>query len=165
MTANNPTKEGNFKEVDAVQSTEWSLRCLAHQKNMLTFELMNLKTMRAHKMIFSGTGTDDITKQSYWTDGVLPQKFSTNFPATFENFDETLAMLTPRPGTAKFMHILRIGWLASFEVSQPHGEGYGTWYLYGVCRMEYGSGEGTNTRLYPHSAGGAGKVAMHDSMF
>jgi hypothetical protein len=159
--ANNPTKEGNFKEADTVQSTEWSLRCLAHQKNILTFEVMNLKTNRAHRMIFKGSGTDDITKQSYWTDGVLAEKFKTNFPVSFENFDETLAMLTPRAGSAKYMHVLRIGWLATFEVCQPHGEGYGTWYLYGICRIEYGSGEAKNSRVYPYSAGGGmGKVSM-----
>jgi hypothetical protein len=164
--ATNSTKAGNFKDIDTVQSTEWSLRCLSHQKNVLTFELENIKTKRVHKMIFKGNGTDEVTKDGNWLQGVYDEKFKTNFPATFENFDETLAMLTPRSDGYNNTHLLRIGWLASVVICQPHKEGFGAWYLYGVCRIEYGSGEGKYSRVQPTtSGGGAGKVSMSDFSF
>jgi len=138
--ANNPTKEGNFKETDSVQSSEWSLKCLSHQTNVLTFELENLKTRRVHRLIFSGGGTDDISAPSHFTQGTYPTQFKTKFPAGFENFDGALAILTP-DGSGTFTHTLRIGFLATITIPQSHGTGYGMWYLYGSCRIEYGSGE------------------------
>lgn len=138
--ANNPTKDGNFKEADAVQSTEWSLRCLSHQKNVLTFELGNVKTKRVHKLIFSGAGTDDISEPSVWTDGLYSTPFNTKFPANFENFDGALSILTPGGNASDFYHLLRIGLLATINIAQGHGDGFGKWYLYGSCRIEYGSG-------------------------
>jgi hypothetical protein len=139
--ANNPTKAGNFKEADAVQSTEWSLRCLSHQKNVLTFELGNIKTNRVHKLIFSGAGTDDISEPSHWTAGLYQSTFQTRFPASFENFDGALSILTPGGNASDFYHLLRIGLLATININQMHGNGFGKWYLYGSCRVEYGSGE------------------------
>lgn len=166
MKADNPSKEGNFKEADTILSTEWALLYLTRRKNMMTFELTNRKSNRTHKLIFSNAGTDDIIKESGSTCGVYPNNFKTNYPASFENFDDTLTVLTPGGKGQKYIHILRIGWLATVVISQPHGEGYGTWYLYGNCRIEYGSGEGKYGRVSPTSAGGGmGKVSMSDSMF
>jgi len=139
--ANNPTKDGNFKEIDATQSTEWGLRCLSHQTNVLTFELQNVKTKRVHKLIFSGGGTDDISEPSVWTEGLYPLYFTTKFPANFENFDGALSILTPGGNSSDFYHLLRIGLLATINIAQGHGNGFGKWYLYGFCRIEYGSGE------------------------
>ena len=139
--ANNPTKEGNFKEIDSTQSTEWYLRCLSHQTNVLTFELENVKTKRAHKLIFSGAGKDDISEPSHWTQGTYQARFDTKFPASFDNFDGTLAILTPGGNSSDFYHILRIGLLATININQTHGNGLGSWYMYGSCRIEYGNGE------------------------
>ncbi len=144
MKTDNPTKAGNFKDVDATQSTEWGLRCLSHQTNELTFELTNLKTNRAHKLIFTGSGSETTGKESGWTSGFYQDVFETNFPANFENFNETFAFLTPGCGKTGNTHLFRIGWLAAIEINQPPGEGFRSWHLYGNCRIEYGSGERKN---------------------
>ena len=126
---------------------------------------MNLKTKRAHKLILSAAGTDEISKASNWTQGIYPQEFKTNFPASFENFDDCLALLTPRSGTNCNNHILRIGWLASIEINQPHGEGFGTWYLYGNCRIEYGNGESKSAGTISPYGGYKGGVVVFSSDF
>jgi hypothetical protein len=176
MKGNNPTKAGNFKEIDANQTKEWSLRCLSHQQKKLTFELLNLQTKRAHKLIFSGAGTDDITSPDNWVQGLYPLDFNTKFPASFENFDETVAMLTP-DGEVSFTHTLRIGWLATLTINQSHSPKLGMWSMFGNCRIEYGNGEptpavrsssggGVTISAGGHySGGGAGKVSMNDLSF
>lgn len=141
MKVNNPAQAGNFKQVDTIQSTQWSLLCLSHETNTLTFELTNLKTGRAHKMIFTGDGTETSGQESGWTSGFYPHYFETNYPVSFENFDETFAFLTPGSGKTGNTHLFRIGWLAAFEINQPTGAAFRSWHLYGNCRMEYGSGE------------------------
>jgi hypothetical protein len=170
MKPNNPTKAGNFKEIDANQTNEWSLRCLAHQEKKLTFELVNLQTKRTHRLIFSGAGTDDIKKDDNWTQGLYPIKFKTKFPAGFENFDGTAAIITP-DGAATFTHTLRIGLLATIEINQSHSPGLGMWYMVGTCRIEYGNGKAAPAagKAFPGGVsvaagglGGAGKVSMSD---
>ena len=143
MKADNPTKTGNFKKIDATQSSKWSLLYLSHQKNELTFELTNLKTMRVHKMIFAGTETSDA--ESIETGGAYPIAFETNYPVSFDNFHETFAFLTPIAGANGGTHLLRLGWIAAVEIHQPPGVKFQTRHLYGNTRIEYGSGERKKT--------------------
>ena len=127
-------------ETDLVKTTKWSLRCLEHKKTGFSLELKNIQTSRSHKMIFSCHGTNTISQPSYWTLGFYPMEFKTKFPVNFENFNSNLASIKPAEGHSKF-HMLKIGWLATTRIHQPYGEGFGSWDLYGNCRIEYGNGE------------------------
>jgi hypothetical protein len=127
-------------QIDTEKSTDWSLRCLDNKKQELAFELTNVKTGRKHKLIFSGLGTNNVHRISEWTRGTFSIQFKTKFPANFENFDNTLAMLKPGEGANKHIHVFTVGWLATINVIQSHGNEFGMWNLYGNCRVEYGSG-------------------------
>src|SRR5262245_1717695 len=75
---------------DSTLSNEWAIGMLSHQKCRLTLELLNRKTMRAHKLIYEATGTDTIQKLGTWGKGHYYQKFETKIQANFENFNGTL---------------------------------------------------------------------------
>lgn len=138
----------NNENLDATLSTNWAIGCLSYQKYILTLELLNRDTDRAHKLIFSGSGTDTVKDPFEWLQGQYYQKFETKFAANFSNFRNPITILTPEYGEATIQHIMRIGLLATFKIFQCPGDLFGEWNLYGTCKLVYGTGVRSKSLIY-----------------
>lgn len=138
----------NNANLDAKLSTNWAIACLSHQKYVLTLELLNRDTDRAHKLIFTGAGSDTVSKPFNWTEGQYYQKFETKFAANFDNFANPITILIPEYGHESIHHILRFGLLATLKISQCPGTIFGEWNLYGTSKLVYGSGVRSKSLIF-----------------
>jgi len=143
----NDTGAENNANLDATLSTNWAVGCLSFQKYVLTLELLNTDTDRAHKLVFTGAGSDTVNKPFEWTEGQYYQKFKTKFAANFDNFTNPITILTPESGES-IHHILRFGLLATMKISQCPGNIFGEWNLYGMSKLVYGSGVRSKSLIF-----------------
>jgi hypothetical protein len=135
---------------DATPSTEWAVACLSHRKFVLTMELLNTKTDRAHKLVYSASGKDTVSEPDYWTQGQFYQRFGTKTPVTFEDFNNRLTLLAPLSYPGAINHEMRIGFLARIIIPQSFSEKWGEWKLFGTTKLVYGNGARSKMLSFEH---------------